>query len=579
MRFLFALSAATLAYAQLIPPGGTIPRSTKPPVVFLNGYQIDCGGSNFTNTFGIADQVLASNGESSLFFDNCTVPGKPPIETLGAAFGTFLSNLRYADGTPVDQVDVVAHSMGGLIVRSYLSGKQTTPGAFNPPASPHIRKAVFLATPHFGTGVALGVGLDPQLQELGSGSRFLFDLATWNQGADDLHGIDAVAEAGNAGTGLAVMKGFDDGVVSLTSASLGFYLPGRTRVVPYCHTPGGGLISFTGLCSSNAPGVAAIRSADDASARIIVSFFNGTTDWQNIGTAAEQDPFLSIDGGLDVLTRTATDSDVSVDTVTASSSALTKQLNVASHAVAYTDLFPAGVVTLTATAGSTTATRSISLPPSVYDALVVKQGPIVARVFPAASATFPLAIAPGSIVSIYGTALGTTDAQVSVNGTALQIFYASPTQINALLPGGLTGLVQLTVKNSAGSHTVNVLIAPAVPAIFTQNQSGSGAAAALKVDSSLITPSNPLHAGDYVELFATGLGATTNRGGLDYANTQPTVTIGGEDCPVSFAGRAPGFPGLDQINCIVPTGLSTDTAPVVIVSGTRSSNIATVAVH
>jgi uncharacterized protein (TIGR03437 family) len=89
-----------------------------------------------------------------------------------------------------------------------------------------------------------------------------------------------------------------------------------------------------------------------------------------------------------------------------------------------------------------------------------------------------------------------------------------------------------------------------------------------------------LHAGDYVELYATGLGATTNRNGLDYANQQPTVTIGGQDCPVTYAGRAPGYVGLDQINCIVPAGLGNNAAaPVIVTSGARGSNLATLAVQ
>ena len=41
--------------------------------------------------------------------------------------------------------------MGGLIVRSYLSGKQTQEGVFTPPADTKVRKIVFLGTPHFGT--------------------------------------------------------------------------------------------------------------------------------------------------------------------------------------------------------------------------------------------------------------------------------------------------------------------------------------------------------------------------------------------------------------------------------------------
>ena len=97
----------------------------------------------------------------------------------------------------------------------------------------------------------------------------------------------------------------------------------------------------------------------------------------------------------------------------------------------------------------------------------------------------------------------------------------------------------------------------AAPAIFTQDSSGTGPASALKAtDQSLVTADNPLHAGDSVELYATGLGLTTPRNGLDYAVQQPTVTVGGVACPVTFAGAAPNYVGLDQINCTIPRGLT-----------------------
>src|SRR5271166_2217707 len=211
--------AASTASSQLVPAGTPIPRTVMPPVVFLNGYQDSCDDASFAGTFGIADQVLQANGEVSLFFNNCNVSGSPDIEALGAAFGVFLANLQYDDGQPVDVVDCVAHSMGGLIVRSYLSGKQSASGAFQPVAVTHIRKVVFLATPHFGTGVDLPF-LGKQADELASGSRFLVDLASWNQGTDDLRGVDAVTAIGNGGTGNATTKGFDDGVLALTSGSL-----------------------------------------------------------------------------------------------------------------------------------------------------------------------------------------------------------------------------------------------------------------------------------------------------------------------------------------------------------------------
>jgi uncharacterized protein (TIGR03437 family) len=582
LRIFAGVLCACSAFAQLIAPGAAVPRTSKLPVVFINGFQPVCSGASFSSTFGSADQVLQGNGEVSLFFDICGVPGTPTIEDLSAALNSFLRGLRYTDGQPVDQVDIVAHSMGGLVLRSYLSGKQNAAGAFQPPPQAHLRKVIFLATPHFGTGVALPFGLTPQLREIASGSRFLFDLGTWNQGTDDLRGVDAIAAVGNGGTGSATMAGFDDGVVALTSASLRFFQPGRTRVLPFCHVNGGGLVSFAGLCTSNAQGIANISSATHDSARLIVSFFNGTDDWKTIGTAAENDKFLSIDGGLIVTARSSDDKPLNLASLKATSSTgQSKQLNIPSGDVAYTDLFPAGSLTLAAVSGQLNISNSVTLPATGVEPYTVKPGPFIARVLPSAANVFPLSLAPGMFVSIYGTSLADPTAQVLFNGTSIPPAYTSAIQINAVIPDSASGLATLTVRSGAGSHTVNVFVEVAMPAIFTLDASGTGPAAAINASNNRVVGSNnPLHAGDYVELYATGLGATTNRGGLDYANQQPTVTIGGQDCPVTYAGRAPGYVGLDQINCIVPAGLGVNAAaPVIVTSGARSSNLATLAVQ
>ena len=265
MRVLGVPSALLFAFpfalgAQLIPAGQPVPVGPNTPVVFVNGYQIVCSSSSFSGTFGNADSVLQANQIVSLFFDNCSVPGKASIEALGIAFAQFLAGLKYTDGTPVAGVDVVAHSMGGLIVRSYLAGKQdVSPVAFIPPANPGIRKLVFLATPHFGTGFASEFGSDKETDELAVGSQFLFDLNTWNDGTDDLRGLDVLAVAGNGGTGEeSTIPGFDDGVVTLTSASIAFARQGRTRVISACHADEFVLTLFSHYCPSNSPFIAEI---------------------------------------------------------------------------------------------------------------------------------------------------------------------------------------------------------------------------------------------------------------------------------------------------------------------------------
>jgi uncharacterized protein (TIGR03437 family) len=576
------------ACAQLIPTGTAIPHTTLPPVVFIDGFQLTCPAT-FKGTFGIADQVLQSNGEVSLFFSVCDSPATASIEDLGAAFAAFLSGLMYTDGKPVDQVDIVAHSMGGLVLRCYLSGKQNAAGTFQPPAATHIRKAVLLATPHFGTGITSLLGATNQLQEMSSGSAFLFGLGTWNQGADDLRGVDAVAAAGNAGNGGASgnPSGFDDGVVALTSASLRFYMPGRTRVIPYCHVSGGGIIDL--VCPSGAKGIAKIDSATHNSAQIITSFLSGTNDWQNVGTAAENDPFLLVDGGLIVGAEAADGSSQSIN----SASAGAANLSTSDH-LAFTDQIPAGVLSLKVKFGSSNIDESVTLAAGGTEPYTVKPGPLIVRAFPAAAANFPLLLAPRMFIAIYGAGLadrtaqasGTTfpiqlaDAQVLADGSAIPLYYVSAAQIDAVLPDSVSGLTSLTVQNGAGKHAVNIYVEASAPAIFTQDSSGSGPAAALKAsDQSLVTPDNPLHAGDPVELYATGLGLTAPKNGFDYAVQQPTVTVGGVNCPVTFAGAAPGYIGLDQINCTIPAGASNVSAPVVITSGDRISNTATLAVQ
>src|SRR6185312_12864081 len=202
MRLAAILFLPCLVSAQLIPAGAPIPKGPNPPVVFLNGYQLGCiGPSDFAGTFGNADKVLQASGIASVFFDNCTVSaagGQPTIEAIGIAFGKFLAALKYSDGSAVAQVDAVVHSMGGLILRSYLAGKlDVTPAAYAPPATTGIREAVFIGTPHFGSPLAPRLGSDIQTAEMSPGSQFLFDLNTWNGGVDDLRGVDALAIAGS----------------------------------------------------------------------------------------------------------------------------------------------------------------------------------------------------------------------------------------------------------------------------------------------------------------------------------------------------------------------------------------------
>ncbi len=490
---LLALLAASNVFAQ------------RPPVVLVDGYHLLCQSDNLTSVhdFGDLQRRLEAEGVQVAFFGTCAYPSKPPIEELGNALGAMIRNIN------APQVDVVTHSMGGLIFRSYLAGKQTTSGVFTPPLDPKVRKWISIATPNFGALIPDVIAAflpDQESRELVPASQFIFDLATWNQNHDDLRGIDAVAIVGNAG-GFGPFQGGSDGTVAVTSASLSFAEPDeRTRVLPYCHGSGD-LTSILGF-GCDAPPLAKMQTDNPLSWQIVDSFLADTGAWRTIGHTPSQDKILSVYGGL-----------------------LTQQRNAMDQPT-----------------GSTRDQNFVTDPPKVgtYTAVIDKAGPQIALVAPSAARLPALSLAPRMLVSIYGTNLA--GSTVSVNNQVLVLNYSSDRQINALLPDQVSGLAKLTVSNDRGKATVNILVENAAPAVFTRDASGTGPAAAI-------------WAGNFVSLYLTGLGRNT---------VAPMVTLNGTPVPVTYAGPAPGFPGLDQINVQLPPGVTSGT--VVVSVGARASN-------
>jgi uncharacterized protein (TIGR03437 family) len=588
MRLLVFFVLPCLAGAQLVAPNA-VPNGSI-PVVFLDGYQLGCtGDSSFKANFASADAVLQASGLVTVYFDNCSVPNVPVIETLGAGFGQFLASLTYVDGTHVPLVDVVAHSMGGLIVRAYLSGMAVatagTPRTFAPPAMPGIRKAIFLATPHFGTFVASYLGNDKQTAEMSLGSQFLFDLNTWNQGTDDLRGVDALAIAGNGGTGFestlagSNLSGFDDGIVELTSASIGFAIGGRTRIVPDCHTSDPLLVTDQ-VCAASTLALNAINDTNNVVGQIITSFITGTSAWTTLGQAIEANTDGSTIGGLILEAQDLNGIAQTISSAKAGTAAL--GLNVA----AYKEALSANPANSTTPlqlnlVGSTSFSSAVIIPAGTSKPFIAKPGPSISGVVPAGIAQFPRDVAPGAFVTVYGSSLAAavaqqgqpypttlSDVQVLVNGTAAQLQYAGPGQINFIYPNLSPGIAQLIVKNSSGQQAVNVVLVPAVPSIFTSTGVASGPAAAENAVTYVVINANvPLHAGDYVALYLTGLGQ----------GQTTTVTVGGESCggQFFFAGQVASVEGLDQVNCQIPPGVTGAAVPVVVTTNGRASNTAT----
>ena len=72
----------------------------------------------------------------------------------------------------------------------------------------------------------------------------------------------------------------------------------------------------------------------------------------------------------------------------------------------------------------------------------------------------------------------------------------------------------------------------------------------------LHTAARPAARGSIVSLWATGGGVAS-----PFA---AEITIGGAAARVLYAGRAPGFPGLDQINVEVPAAAGAGAQPLVV---------------
>jgi uncharacterized protein (TIGR03437 family) len=238
-----------------------------------------------------------------------------------------------------------------------------------------------------------------------------------------------------------------------------------------------------------------------------------------------------------------------------------------------------------------------SVLPWNYDAAVAP--PKISSVVNAADGKLP--VAPGGLISVYGqqmapvnlatkeiplpTALG--ESCLTVNGVAVPVLFVSSQQINGQLPFNVDGNAQMTLRTPGGiSDNFNFSILPAAPSIFRSGAAGpdTGLATITRADNGqLVTPTNPVHPGDSIVIWATGLGRTSPAidsgmpapaDPLPNAIIQPSIQLGGVALDIQYAGLVPGSVGLYQINVAVPksvpTGLS---VPLVIAQGGSSTSL------
>jgi uncharacterized protein (TIGR03437 family) len=181
---------------------------------------------------------------------------------------------------------------------------------------------------------------------------------------------------------------------------------------------------------------------------------------------------------------------------------------------------------------------------------------------------------------------------VRLGDQLLPLFYSSTNQINAQVPFGLAvnTTLQLVVRHGDTiSVPSDLSVAAAQPAVFAINQQGTGQGAIVNgVTNVLADAAHPVRANDVVTIYCTGLGTVSPEVGVGVAasttvlsrTTSPvTVMIGGKTATVNFAGLAPGFVGLYQVNAVVPSGVTGDSVPVILGASGQSSPSVTIAVR
>jgi uncharacterized protein (TIGR03437 family) len=173
------------------------------------------------------------------------------------------------------------------------------------------------------------------------------------------------------------------------------------------------------------------------------------------------------------------------------------------------------------------------------------------------AASFQPRLSPGSIVSVFGSGLpkGADPGDVvEWNGQSLPIFFSNGFQLNTALPEEASGAGTLRLVSRFGAQVLNIDTVEHSPALFVL---ASGNPAIVNQDGALNSPSSPASRGQVATLYGTGFGLTSfATANLRNITTVPRVLIQGQELRPLFAGLAPGFIGLYQLNISLPVSLS-----------------------
>jgi uncharacterized protein (TIGR03437 family) len=178
--------------------------------------------------------------------------------------------------------------------------------------------------------------------------------------------------------------------------------------------------------------------------------------------------------------------------------------------------------------------------------------------------------------------------QVLFNGIPGPMAYASSTQVNAVVPYEVAGLIGVNVLIRFSGQTSNAIpvpVAATVPGIFTANSSGTGPGAILNQDTTTNGPGNAAPKGTVVSVYLTGEGQTNPlgvTGKVTMVSATPPLTpvpllpiavlIDNQPANYTFAGEAPGLvSGVLQLNVQIPANARSGDLSLVVSIGNNSS--------
>lgn len=195
------------------------------PVVFLHGYNADSSvWSNMIKLLKSDAGYSASDLHAFSYYNSSFGNSKnTPIMTVAQGVAREITDIYYDSG--MQKVDLVTHSMGGLVVRAML--------AYDLIDKQCLGRFITLGTPHYGQNLEGSNTADiagKQADQMKYGSRFLWDLAeAWHFNGKTLPETLCIA-----GVYETENNSKWDGLVHVWSAALG---NAPCRYVKKCHSP------------------------------------------------------------------------------------------------------------------------------------------------------------------------------------------------------------------------------------------------------------------------------------------------------------------------------------------------------